>query len=273
MILVVPQIGICFLVTNRLAELTDRHSIPVLFESAVRSAMASLRVTGHEHPYHCPTRRSLATFLSRHDPSPLNVNNNTRSFATPTAGPPGRPQCSEMPRQPAHLTSSSELPTYTVVGQQPHDAAPDALYGPFPDTREGGGPLDQLKASAWPQCKKLGPSTCICHRPYGRDQLTGRTTASPTAGPGIGSSASLWAGRASGVAKRPNAKTTVSVDEWELHGLDALHEPPSTNYFITVPGHNRLLVQGLNPTGESSRGFKAGAVEHRLNTVNTSDRN
>ena len=27
MILVVPQIVICFLVTNRLAELTDRHSI------------------------------------------------------------------------------------------------------------------------------------------------------------------------------------------------------------------------------------------------------
>ena len=43
MILVVPQIGICFLVTNRLAELTGRHAIAVLFESAVRSAMASLR--------------------------------------------------------------------------------------------------------------------------------------------------------------------------------------------------------------------------------------
>ena len=60
MILVVPQIVICFLVTNRLAKLTHRHSIAVLFESAVRSAMASLRVTGHEHAYHCPARQSFA---------------------------------------------------------------------------------------------------------------------------------------------------------------------------------------------------------------------
>ena len=97
MVLVVPQIGICFLVTNRLAELTDRHSIAVLFESAVRSAIASLRVTSHEHPYHCPARQSFATFPSRHDPSPLNVNNNTRSFSTPTAGPHARPPCGETP--------------------------------------------------------------------------------------------------------------------------------------------------------------------------------
>ena len=97
MILVVPQIVICFLVTNRLAELIGRHAIAVLFESAVRSAMASLRVTGHEHAYHCPARQSFATFPSRHDPSTLNVNNNTRSFATPTAGPRTRPLCGEMP--------------------------------------------------------------------------------------------------------------------------------------------------------------------------------
>ena len=31
------------------------------------------------------------------------------------------------PSQQPHLTSSPELPTYTVVGQQPHDAAPEAL--------------------------------------------------------------------------------------------------------------------------------------------------
>ena len=116
MILVVPQIVICFLVTNRLAKLTHRHSIAVLFESAVRSTMASLRVTGHEHAYHCPARQSFATFPSRHDPSPLNVNNNTRSFATLTAGPRTRPLCGEMPQQP-HRTSSPELPTYTVAGQ------------------------------------------------------------------------------------------------------------------------------------------------------------
>ena len=112
MILVVPQIVICFLVTNRLAKLTHRHSIAVSFESAVRSAMASLRVTGHEHAYHCPARQSFATFPSRHDPSPLNVNNNTRSFATLTAGPRTRPLCGEMPQQQAHLTSSSELFPY-----------------------------------------------------------------------------------------------------------------------------------------------------------------
>ena len=44
--------------------------------------------------------------------------------------------CSQLPPQPAHLTSSSELPTYTVAGQQPHDAAPEALYGSVPDPRQ-----------------------------------------------------------------------------------------------------------------------------------------
>ena len=156
MILVVPQIVICFLVTNRLAKLTHRHSIAVLFESAVRSAMASLRATGHEHAYHCPARQSFATFPSKHDPSTLNVNNNTRSFATPTAGPRTRPQCGEIPQQQqAHLTSSSELPKYAIVGQQPHDAAPEPLGGSFPASRQGN-PLDSLSASAWPQRKNLG---------------------------------------------------------------------------------------------------------------------
>ncbi len=106
MILVVPQIVICFLVTNRLAELIGRHAIAVLFESAVRSAMASLRVTGHKHPYHCPARQSFATFPSRHDPSTLNVNNNTRSFATLTAGPRTQPQCGKMA---ANIPSSADF--------------------------------------------------------------------------------------------------------------------------------------------------------------------
>ena len=65
----------------------------------------------------------------------------------------------------------------------------------------------------------------------------------------------------------------ISSVGWKLRGLDALQEPPLANYFITVPGHNRLLVEDLNPTGARSTGFKARAVKHRLNTVNTSDRN
>ena len=36
------------------------------------------------------------------------------------------------PPQQARLTSSPELPAYTVAGQQPHDAAPEPLYGHFP---------------------------------------------------------------------------------------------------------------------------------------------
>ena len=162
MILVVPQIVICFLVTNRLAELIGRHPIAVLFESAVHSAMASLRVTGHKHPYHCPARQSFATFPSRHDPSPLNVNNNTRSFATLTAGPRTRPLCGEMPQQQAHLTSSSELHTYTIVGQQPQDAASEAHRGSFPASRQEN-PLDPLRASPCLQHKHLGrpPASAI----------------------------------------------------------------------------------------------------------------
>ena len=172
MILVVPQIVICFLVTNRLAKLTHRHSIAVLFESAVRSAMASLRATGHEHAYHCPARQSFATFPSRHDPSPLNVNNNTRSFATPTAGPRTRPLCGEAAAA-SHRTSSPELPTYTVAGQQPHDAAPEQHRGSFPILK-GKAPLDSLRASAWPQRKNLGHFTSVSHRPYGRRWETNR---------------------------------------------------------------------------------------------------
>ena len=34
------------------------------------------------------------------------------------------------------LTSSSELPKYTVAGQQPHDAAPEALCYSFPASRQ-----------------------------------------------------------------------------------------------------------------------------------------
>ena len=148
MILVVPQIVICFLVTNRLAKLTHRHSIAVLFESAVRSAMASLRVTGHEHAYHCPARQSFATFPSRHDPSPLNVNNNTRSFATLTAGPRTRPLCGEMPpQQQAHLTSSSELFPYNHSRPATHDAAPEPLCGSF-SVLNAGNPLGSLRDSA-----------------------------------------------------------------------------------------------------------------------------
>ena len=171
MILVVPQIVICFLVTNRLAKLTHRHSIAVSFESAVRSAMASLRVTGHEHAYHCPARQSFATFPSRHDPSPLNDNNNTRSFATPTAGPRTRPLCGEMPQQKAHLTSSSELPTYTVADQQPHDAAPEALCCPFLAPKAGN-PLDPFPSLSMAPAQELWPSIGICHRPNGRRRET-----------------------------------------------------------------------------------------------------
>ena len=164
MILVVPQIVICFLVTNRLAKLTHRHSIAVLFESAVRSAMASLRATGHEHAYHCPARQSFATFPSRHDPSPLNVNNNTRSFATPTAGPRTRPLCGEIPQQQqAHLTSSSELPTYTVAGQQPHDAAPEALCSSFPAPRQETA-SGLAKGVCVPTAQEFGYFTSVCHR-------------------------------------------------------------------------------------------------------------
>lgn len=45
-------------------------------------------------------------------------------------------------------------PTYTVVGQQPHDAAPEALCGPSPSSRRE--TLDSLSASPWPQRKNFG---------------------------------------------------------------------------------------------------------------------
>ena len=58
------------------------------------------------------------------------------------------------PQQPL-LTSSSELPTYTIVGQQPHDAAPEAPKGSFPASRQ-----EILwassQASPWPQRKNYG---------------------------------------------------------------------------------------------------------------------
>ena len=46
-----------------------------------------------------------------------------------TAGQPEQENCL------VHLTSSSELPTYTVAGQQPHDAAPEP-QGSFPASRQ-----------------------------------------------------------------------------------------------------------------------------------------
>ena len=58
------------------------------------------------------------------------------------------------PPQP-RLTSSPELPTYTVAGQQPHDAAPEVLRGSFPASRQET-PLDSRRAPAWPQRKNLG---------------------------------------------------------------------------------------------------------------------
>ena len=58
-----------------------------------------------------------------------------------------------MPQQQAHLTSSSELPTYTVAGQQPRDAAPEALCRLI---LENPATSDPLRASPWPQRKDLG---------------------------------------------------------------------------------------------------------------------
>ena len=74
-----------------------------------------------------------------------------RSFAVNAKG------LRKLPPQQTHLTSSSELPTYTVAGRQPHDAAPEPLCGSFPTPRQGT-PLDSLRVSACPLRKNLGTS-------------------------------------------------------------------------------------------------------------------
>ena len=56
------------------------------------------------------------------------------------------------------LTSSSELPTYTVADQQPHDAAPEPHRGSFPASTQRN-PLDSLSASPWPQAQAFRAPT------------------------------------------------------------------------------------------------------------------
>ena len=81
---------------------------------------------------------------------------------------PRRGVCLQMTsQQKVRLTSSSEVPTYTVAGQQPHDAAAKGaqrlVSGP-----KAGNLTDSLSAPAWPQRKNSGhsPAFGIAHGTY-----------------------------------------------------------------------------------------------------------
>ena len=79
--------------------------------------------------------------------------------------------------QPARLTSSSELPTYTVAGQQPYDAAPEPLRGSFPDPRQRSYP-GLTKGLSVPPAQEFGHFTGGCHPSRNSGTHEGQPTSS-----------------------------------------------------------------------------------------------
>ena len=113
-------------------------------DEAIGSALSTLGVPpGGHHP---PKRSRKKAGL------------NQRSWPSVVRRPRG--MCLQMTSQPARFTSSSELPTYTVAGQQPHDAARKAHRGSFPASRQET-PLHSLRGSPWPQRKNSGTSSAF----------------------------------------------------------------------------------------------------------------
>ena len=86
----------------------------------------------------------------------------------PWAGIADEEELRKLPQQQQpRLTSSSELPTYTVASQQPHDAEPEPLRGSFPASRQEI-PSGLAKRLCVPPAQEFGHFTSFCHRHDGR---------------------------------------------------------------------------------------------------------